>query len=68
VVREPSESSGHDHAVNWPLNQIACKGRDNALADRRTMILKPSGIHGVVSVIFRGILTKPVCPEGTSST
>ncbi|MEZ5885834.1 MAG: aldehyde dehydrogenase family protein [Paracoccaceae bacterium] len=51
-----------DHALNWPMNQIACKVAP-ALVAGCTMVLKPSEIAPLSAVLPRSV-TRRACSAG----
>jgi aldehyde dehydrogenase (NAD+) len=63
ITREPIGVVGLITPWNWPLNQIACKVGP-ALAAGCTMVLKPSEVAPLSSLIFAEILDEAGVPPG----
>jgi aldehyde dehydrogenase (NAD+) len=63
IVKEPIGVVGMITPWNWPLNQIACKVAP-ALAAGCTMVLKPSEVAPLNTIIFAEILHDAGVPEG----
>ncbi len=63
IVKEPIGVCGFITPWNWPINQVACKVAP-ALAAGCTMILKPSELAPLSSIIFAEILDEAGVPKG----
>jgi aldehyde dehydrogenase (NAD+) len=63
VVREPIGVVGLITPWNWPMNQVTCKVVP-ALATGCTMVLKPSEIAPVSSLLFAEIMHEAGVPAG----
>lgn len=63
VVREPIGIVGLITPWNWPMNQVTCKVVP-ALATRCAMVLKPSEIAPVSSLLFAEIMHEAGVPAG----
>lgn len=63
IVKEPIGVCGFITPWNWPINQVACKVAP-ALAGGCTMILKPSELAPLSSIIFAEILDEAGVPNG----
>lgn len=63
IVKEPIGVCGFITPWNWPINQVACKVAP-ALAAGCTMILKPSELAPLSSIIFAEILDEAGVPNG----
>ena len=63
IVREPVGVVGMITPWNWPLNQITCKVGP-AIAAGCTMVLKPSEVSPINSVIFAEIMHAAGVPAG----
>jgi aldehyde dehydrogenase (NAD+) len=63
VVREPIGVVGLITPWNWPMNQVTCKVVP-ALATGCTMVLKPSEIAPVSSMLFAEIMHEAGVPTG----
>jgi aldehyde dehydrogenase (NAD+) len=63
VVREPVGVVGLITPWNWPMNQVTCKVVP-ALATGCTMVLKPSEIAPVSSMLFAEIMHEAGVPAG----
>ncbi len=63
IVKEPIGVCGFITPWNWPINQVSCKVAP-ALAAGCTMVLKPSEVAPLSSIIFAEILEAAGVPKG----
>ena len=63
VVKEPIGVCGLITPWNWPLNQVACKVAP-AIAVGCTMVLKPSEVAPLSSIVFAEIMHEAGVPVG----
>jgi len=63
IVKEPIGVCGLITPWNWPMNQVACKVAP-AIAVGCTMVLKPSEVAPLSSVIFAEIMHEAGVPAG----